>query len=268
MEIQSHLHRSINDANIKDVYYLYHQKFDAFDDNMLSDYEDVCLRMLERRSEENNIVQDLEENFKYIDDIEKYAQIINASEKIGDLAYKTLLKFITNYLSESDEEKVETIKKVSNIISSEGVSFFNKVCEGCDEIRTFVADIIVNNIKEFTFNQLMNMLEWLLFIPTANEGKYNIDDIISAMVVMVNNKDQALITVQCINKVSSPVFKAKKDKYISIYSELLRKNYSKDLNKEIIDHAKSRGSAIAKKVIESAPESMYMELNEYFKQKK
>ncbi len=62
--------------------------------------------------------------------------------------------------------------------------------------------------------------------------------------------------------------KKKRSKYIPIFIELLRKDYSPDLNEAIIMQAQSAGGAFVKKVIEGAPDIMNEELTGYVNKKR
>jgi len=269
-KVQPVIHKNINEVNIQDVYHLYNKKYDAFGNDegklKLSNHVEVCIGMIENQKEVTEAIKILNSKYTRISEIERFAHAINQDDVDRKLAFDTLTKFIDKGFE--GEKQISNVKSICRILDNEGIEFFNEVYKDRKDIRDAVSSVLVEQEDEFTFDEIAIVLEWILSRTIPRGEEFGVSDVLSLLVSMVNSKENSETVIGLIEKVSTGQFNKKKDKYISMYVELLRRNYDEELNETIIAQAKSRGNAIVKKVIEAAPDSMNKELTGYLSGKK
>ncbi len=270
-KVQPILHKKINKENLEDIYELYNRKNDVFgnDDGQIepAKHVDVCLRMLEAEKDINNVLRTLKDEYSSITEIVKLAHLVANIEVNKKLAFDTLSAFII-YKLDKESEQVEGVKSICGIIESEGCDFVFEVFDNRVDIRTKVAVILMDNSKGFSFDEIVVLVGWMLSQPMQKEGYSNFDSIISVLVARVNSNAQLEDVISLLDEIPNEIIKSKKEKYKSIYVELLCKNYSNSLNERIVNQAVRVGSSFAKKVVDAAPSNMNEELTGYLKNKK
>ena len=145
------------------------------------------------------------------------------------------------------------------------MEFADKVFGSDIESIFAIADVVIADSVEFSFEEISSIAQWMLLKIESVGANGRITELVSILCGLVNSEKMASTVVNMIEELPDAVFRKEKDKYISMLVDILRKQYGKGMNERVITLAKRH--KVEKKVIELAPDSMSKELKEYAKGK-
>jgi len=269
LNVEPTLYGICSDVNIvKDLYILFEKKKNLFGYNDgqidIKHLIDVCLNAIEKTTLKNEAIQTLGNTVHYMDDVAKFALLIQSDGIEIEKAYPLCGKFIDEKLR-SESYAVLAVHDICEIIDRDGIEFIEKLFISPVGTVLKATETVIRKSDEFAYNEVQSIASWISVNISDNKVNEYIDEVIAILATEVDNNNDGVKLLDIIERIPEKLFSRKKDKYIHVFVDLVTKGFGEEFNEKLMVLAKNR--RIFKDVIAQAPDRMSEELGRYSKKK-
>ena len=261
--IEAAIYKSVDEDNIGATYTLFKAKRKQFTGEnsglSLSHYADICLRAMETAELKNDAIRNLKDKFEWIGDIPRIANQVNVVGADKELAISCCDKFISKKINSEDRYK-DAVHNVCEIIEMHDASLMEELLSEPAEIMMKAVEIITSSPDEYGFEEVICIWKWMMMHLRKKDVLNRLADIISILTSKSSDREQGEEVIGMLENIPVKTFRDKKEKFIPVFVELIKKRFGSEFDEELMRLAKERG--IDKKVIAQAPASLEEELKE------
>lgn len=261
--IEAAIYKSVDEDNIGAIYTLFKAKrkhfFGEGSTLSLSHYSDICLRAMETAELKNDAIRNLKDKFEWIGDIPRIANQVNVVGADNELAISCCDKFISKKINSEDRYK-DAVHNVCEIIEMHDASLMEELLSEPAEIMMKAVEIITSSPDEYGFEEVICIWKWMMMHLRKKDVLNRLADIISILTSKSSDREQGEEVIGMLENIPVKTFRDKKEKFIPVFVELIKKRYGSEFDERLLGLAKDRG--IGKKVLAQAPASLEEELKE------